>query len=471
MTGEAASATVLVVEDAMIPRLALARGVEQLGHRVLLASDGREALQVLGTEEVDMVLLDLLMPEVDGFGVLEAMRADPALSALPVLVISAIEATDDIARAIELGAIDCLPKPYEPAMLRVRLHTALEQTRLRRVEREYLRQEITLRQQERLATLGRLSAGLGHELNNPAAAALSTARQLRRALARAEEVLPQVFADGHGAALVDATADVLRVDDAERPAPERPPAPMEVHEDLEDMLDSRGVDEPWDVAGELAAAGLLVADVERVLASGAPAQLAMEWLRLHLRVRRAVEHITGSVARMAELTSALRGYSYLDRAPQQDVDIRRGLEDTLTILAHKLPDGVTVSREYAPHLPAVHGFGGQLNQVWTNLVDNAIDAVGQQGTVVVRARAVDAGVEVQVADDGPGVPEALQGSIFDPFVTTKPPGHGTGLGLNISHHIVTEAHGGRMSVESEPGRTVFTVWVPAMPPGGSEHDD
>ncbi|HSJ44605.1 MAG TPA: response regulator [Euzebyales bacterium] len=169
-------AVVLVAEDAMIPRLALARGVEQEGHRVLLATDGREALEVLARERVDMVLLDLVMPALDGFAVLRAMRADPELADIPVLVISATEATDEVARAIEMGAIDCLPKPFEPALLRVRMRTALEQTRLRRLEQDYLRQELALRQQERLAVLGRLSAGLGHELNNPAAAALSTAR-------------------------------------------------------------------------------------------------------------------------------------------------------------------------------------------------------------------------------------------------------------------------------------------------------
>ena len=160
-------AVVLVAEDAMIPRLALARGVEQEGHRVLLATDGREALEVLARERVDMVLLDLVMPALDGFAVLRAMRADPELADIPVLVISATEATDEVARAIEMGAIDCLPKPFEPALLRVRMRTALEQTRLRCLEQDYLRQELALRQQERLAVLGRLSAGLGHERTTP----------------------------------------------------------------------------------------------------------------------------------------------------------------------------------------------------------------------------------------------------------------------------------------------------------------
>jgi signal transduction histidine kinase len=468
VVGDVDPATVLIAEDAMIPRLALARGVEHEGHRVLQAADGREALDVLRREPVDMVLLDLVMPEVDGFGVLEAMRADPELRDVPVLVISATEATDDVARAIAMGAIDCLPKPFEPALLRVRLRTALEQTRLRRLEQDYLRQELALRQQERLATLGRLSAGLGHELNNPAAAALSTARQLRRALERSDAVLPRVLADPAGAALVAAVADAVAVtvDNAtagRRADPDRAGA-------IEDLLASHGVPEPWDAADDLASAGLDAAGVRRVLAAGAAGPLAIEWLRLRVRVRRAVGQITDSVGRMADLTAALRGYSYLDRAPQQDVDVRRGLDDTLTMLAHKLPATVTVERDYAPDLPTIHAYGGQLNQVWTNLLDNAIEAVGETGTVWMLARADDGGVLVEVADDGPGIPAELVGRVFDPFVTTKAPGQGTGLGLNISHQIVSDVHGGRLTVRSAPGRTVFSVWLPTSPPGGADPD-
>jgi signal transduction histidine kinase len=446
-------ATVLVVDDSMIPRLALARGVEREGHRVLQATDGREALAVLRAEPVDMVLLDLVMPEVDGFQVLAEMRADAALHEIPVLVVSAVEATADVVRAIGMGAIDCLPKPFEPALLRVRLGTALERLRLRRLEQDYLRQELALRQQERLATLGRLSAGLGHELNNPAAATLSTARQLGEALTIADTLLPRLLSDPSGRALVEAVSGVLA-----RPADGTPG--HERVDELESVLSERIPAEAWTVADELAEGGLSAADVDRVLSTTADAALALDWLRVRLRVRRALQRITSSVGRMTELTSALRGYSYLDQAPQQDVDVRRGLDDTLTILAHKLPEGVRVQREYDAGLPTIHGYGGQLNQVWTNLLDNAIDAAGPAGTLVVRARAEEHDVVVQVEDDGPGIPPELVGRVFDPFVTTKPPGEGTGLGLNISHQIVTDVHGGQLTVQSRPGRTVFTVRLP-----------
>jgi signal transduction histidine kinase len=453
------AATVLVVEDSLVNRLALARGVENEGHRVLQASDGREALEVLGRDGVEMVLLDLLMPEVDGFEVLTAMSRDPALREIPVLVISAVEASEDIARAIEMGAIDCLPKPFDPAMLRVRLRTALEQARLRRVEQDYLRQELALRQQERLATLGRLSAGLGHELNNPAAAALSTARRLAGSLDSVDTVLAALMARPDAARIVAALAALPTG------APTGSAADREDRmEAVEAVLRKHGVAEPWKHADTVVAAGVRTGDLEPALAElGDGADAGLAWFGVRAALTGAVAQITDSVGRIAELTSALRGYSYLDRAPQQEVDVRRGLDDTLTILDHKRPAGVTVVREYADDLPAIQAYGGQLNQVWTNLLDNAIDAVSETGRVTVRVRPDGEGVVVEVADDGPGIPEDLQGRVFDPFVTTKPPGQGTGLGLNISHQIITGVHGGRLTLRSRPGDTVFTVRLPARP--------
>jgi signal transduction histidine kinase len=457
--------TVLVVEDSRVNRLALVRGVEREGYRVVAAADGREALDVLGCQTVDMVLLDLLMPDVDGFAVLAAMGADPSLGDVPVLVISAVETSEDVARAIAMGAIDCLPKPVDPVLLRVRIRTALERSRLRRLERAYLRQELALREQERLATLGRLSAGLGHELNNPAAAALSASRQLRQALAMADTSLADVLSRPRGAEVV-ASAEQLR---ARATPPGGDAQRRQLEEALEDTFMALGVAHPWTVAGELAAVGVAPAEVGAVGAElGDEVVAAVDWLRSRARVQRLVDAIVTSVSRMAELTTALRGYSYVDRAPQQDIDVRQGLDHTLTILAHKRPAGVTVVRDDADDLPLIHAYGGQLNQVWTNLLDNALAAVGDAGTVTVRTRRAGAGVVVEVADDGPGIPPELQGRVFEPFVTTKPPGEGTGLGLAITHQIVTEVHGGDISVTSTPGSTSFRVRLPPIPPPRSD---
>jgi signal transduction histidine kinase len=467
MTGDAGErATILVAEDDRINRLVLVRGVEREGHRVVEAADGREALAHLADGGVDMVLLDLLMPAVDGFDVLRAMATEPELREIPVLVISAVEASDEVARALEMGAIDCLPKPVDPVLLRVRLHTALEQARLRRLEQDYLRQELALRQQERLVTLGRLSAGLGHELNNPAAAALSTTRQLGAALDDADRQLAGLLNRTDAGEVVAAVGRLAATaapptDDAERD---------ERQDVLEDVLGAAGIADPWDLAADLAGAGVEPAAVARTLtALGDAAGVALPWLATRTRIRRAIDQITTSVRRMAELTSALRSYSYLDRAPQQEVDVRSGLDDTLTILQHKVPEGVTIVREYAPDLPTIPAYGGQLNQVWTNLIDNALDALADGGTLQVRVHARPDAIVVEVEDDGPGIAPEVAGSIFDPFVTTKPPGEGTGLGLAISHQLVTDAQGGSLRMRSAPGATVFEVTLPRTGPPAPEH--
>jgi signal transduction histidine kinase len=457
---------VLVVDDSAVNRIALHRGVERLGHEVLLASDGAEALEILRRETVDMVLLDLLMPQVDGFEVLETLARDPQLRDTPVLVISATERADEVARAIELGAIDVLPKPFDPTLLRVRVRTALERTRLRRLERAYLRQELALRQQERLATLGRLSAGLGHELNNPAAAALAASRQLEKLLGLADGASAAVIGHPRATALQSA---LVRLDAARGQPPAGAVERADREEELAARLASAGVRDSWGTAAELAAAGVRTDGVGALLAlDREELHLVVDLWRSRRRVLTAAAQVQASVRRIAELTGALRGYAYLDRAPQQDVDVRRGLDDTLSMLGHRLPDGVEVRRDYDETLPTIHAYGGQLNQVWTNLLDNAMDAVTGGGTIVVRVRAADPGgsaaVVVEVEDDGTGIPADLLGRVFDPFVTTKPPGEGTGLGLNVVHQIVADRHGGRIDVDSAPGRTVFRVELPPHPP-------
>ncbi|MFW5898918.1 MAG: sensor histidine kinase, partial [Jiangellaceae bacterium] len=255
-----------------------------------------------------------------------------------------------------------------------------------------------------------------------------------------------------------------------------PPASAAEREDrteaVEAVLRRVGVSAPWDRAGELVAAGVAAGDLAAVLAdAGDGADIAVAWLGVRAALAAAAEQISASVGRISELTGALRGYTYVDRAPQQEVDVHAGLEATLSILGHKLPPGVEVVRDYANDLGTIHAYGGQLNQVWTNLIDNAIDAVGDDGRITVRTRADGDGVVVEVADNGCGIPADLHGHVFDPFVTSKPPGQGTGLGLNITHQIVTGVHAGRISVHSEPGSTVFRVRLPSRPPGTASDDD
>ena len=169
--------------------------------------------------------------------------------------------------------------------------------------------------------------------------------------------------------------------------------------------------------------------------------------------------------RISQIVGAMRSYAYLDQAPVQNVDITDGLESTLVLLGSQLKEGITVRRQDAGHLPRIQAHGSELNQVWTNIIGNAVDAMGAQGTLTIRTAARDGSVLVEIEDDGPGMAPEVAARVFDPFFTTKPPGQGTGLGLNISHNIVVQEHHGRIAVDSKPGRTTFRVLLPTAAPG------
>jgi signal transduction histidine kinase len=173
-----------------------------------------------------------------------------------------------------------------------------------------------------------------------------------------------------------------------------------------------------------------------------------------------LSEVRETTERLSGIVRAMKSYTYLDQAPLLEVDLHEGLENTLTILQHKLKQGVTIKREYSPNLPRIEAYASELNQVWTNIIDNAIDAMGGKGEIVLRTTMMDDKVLVEIADNGPGIPEANQTRIFEPFFTTKPPGSGTGLGLHISHDIIANRHHGQIKVESKPGETKFKVILP-----------
>ena len=333
---------------------------------------------------------------------------------------------------------------------------AIEQHRLRAVEKSYVAQEAMLRQQERLATLGRLSAGVAHELNNPAAAAGRATNHLGEVVNRLVDeaaVLLRLGVGSEGIEWVWSMADVDASDD-----------PLDVA-DREDglvrWLGSRSVDDPWDLANALASLGFDVGVLNQVSERYNERQVlgSLHWIADVARARSLLGEVRMSTGRISEIVRALKGYSHMDGASIAAVDVVRGIEDTLVILKSQL-SGTTVDTQFDPDLPHVVGNGGELNQVWTNLLANAAEALEGRGTIVVSARCDGPEVVVDVTDDGTGIPAEIIESVFDPFVTTKPPGQGTGLGLSLSHQIVTERHGGSIGVESRPGRTRFTVRLP-----------
>jgi signal transduction histidine kinase len=314
------------------------------------------------------------------------------------------------------------------------------------------------RQQEKLAALGKLSAGLAHELNNPASAARRASEELGEAVLEAQ--LTALEHDERFSTDERHTLIAMQRETAAGTAPVDPLLLSDAEDELADRLDEHEVEEPWDLAPTLAAAGVSAGRLERLVDVLGDESLAegLEWLVKTIELVGLADELATSAGRISELVGAMKDYTYMDRTAVGEVDVIGGLENTLTILGHKLK-GVSVRREYRENLPKIQGNGGELNQVWTNLIDNAIDAVDGRGNIIVRAFAEEDRVVAEVVDDGPGIPRGARERVFEPFYTTKEVGAGTGLGLDVVRRIVV-AHGGEVSVRSEPGETRFTVRLP-----------
>jgi signal transduction histidine kinase len=321
--------------------------------------------------------------------------------------------------------------------------------------------EATARQRESLITLGTLAAGLAHEINNPAAAATRAVDALDAACQRLLASLSQLAAQQISAQQFTAL-DQLRQ--------QVPPAAVTMNAlelaDLEEALAAwlarHGVAREWDIAPPLAAAGVDLDWCER--AAGILAEPALEpgleWVASTFSATSLLAEIKESSRRISALVAAVKSYSQMDRASMQRVDVTEGLESTLVMLGHKLRDGVTVVRDYGTAVPAIDAYAGELNQVWTNLIDNAIEAMGGRGTLRLSTRAEQDHVVIEVADTGPGMTPQVEARAFEPFYTTKGVGQGTGLGLDIARRIVTERHRGTITIDSRPGNTVLRVRLP-----------
>ena len=341
--------------------------------------------------------------------------------------------------------------------------------------------EAMLRESDKMAQLGTLSAGVAHELNNPAAAVQRGAGQLQEAindLERAREALMEAApATPQQQERLGALQETLRQAMSPRVnlgALER----SDLEYELETWLEARGVSDPWELAPTLVEMGLDAATLRSLddgrvdgrvdggddghrMAGTAPLGPLLAMLAAEHRVQTLLREVGHGAARIAEIVKALKSYAYLDQAPVQEVDVREGLQNTLIILRDKLKE-IEIIQAIDPQLPAIQAYGSELNQVFTNILDNAADALEGQpdARIVIRARPDGDGIVVEIVDNGPGIPPEIIGRVFDAFYTTKPPGQGTGLGLNISYNIVVHRHRGDLSVRSEPGKTCFTIRLP-----------
>jgi signal transduction histidine kinase len=334
----------------------------------------------------------------------------------------------------------------------------------RELEQAYLQQEITLRQSEKLATLGKLSAGMAHELNNPAAVALRGSRQLQDTMLELEESL---FGLGR-MDLSDEQLDQFSTIKQQINVQVKNPVEMDSlsrsdrESEMESWLEKQRISDAWDLASMLISLNLTVEDMSSLVKrfTGEKFDTILSALRSIYVTHNLLEEIGQGTGRITEIVKSLKSYTYLDKAPIQTLDIHEGLNDTLVMLRSQLKEGIIVHKEFDESLPPIQAYGSELNQVWTNIIDNAIGAMNGQGRITIKTYREERWLVVQIIDNGPGIEEEILGKIFDPFFTTKPLGVGTGLGLNISYNIIVQKHKGKISARSVKGETCFEVKLP-----------
>jgi signal transduction histidine kinase len=318
--------------------------------------------------------------------------------------------------------------------------------------------EEALRQREKLAGLGTMAAGLAHELNNPAAAIRRSVVSLGEAIEARNRAAEGIVAE------LPQVARLVAARPAEHPGYLDALTRSDRADEIASVLRERGLsesDDPDRAASQLVAVGWKADELGETLEGFGPGDIgpAVGWLSSVAAGDELLSEVRMAAERIAAIVGAVKGYAFLDQAPIQRFDVCKGLDDTLLILAHKLR-GIEVTRDYGPDLPEIEGWGLELNQVWTNLLDNAADAMDGKGAIVISSRRTDAdGIRITICDSGPGIPPDVLPRIFEPFFTTKEPGKGTGLGLHMSHNIVVQ-HNGTLEVESEPGRTCFEIVLP-----------
>jgi signal transduction histidine kinase len=368
-------------------------------------------------------------------------------------------------RAITDGCVLRFPASLFPELIQKMPELA---KRLVGVMSDRIRETTRFEQQrDRLAALGKLSAGLAHELNNPASAAKRAASQLRDILKRIKDASHELgrreLTAAQKAEIDNLETSIIRSDQPRLDTL----AASDLEQQIDSLLRSHGQNDLWQLSADLAKRATKREDLESLFANLGPetARAALVRLAASVEVANLLNEIESSTSRISDLVLAIKEYTFMDQAPVQNVDIIKSLENTLTILNYKLKRGVVVKRDYERIPLLVNSFGSELNQVWTNLIDNAIDAMSGRGELRVRTYRDDSSVVVEIGDNGPGIPHQVKAHIFEPFFTTKGVGQGTGLGLDTVQRIVKK-HRGNIQVTSEPGDTRFQVWLPLAEASG-----
>jgi signal transduction histidine kinase len=376
-----------------------------------------------------------------------------------ILPFSRMKRTPITGRAVTNGRLLRFPSSQFPQLVQRMPELA---TRLVALMTDRVRETTRFEQQrDRLASLGKLSAGLAHELNNPASAAKRAASQLRQILKKIKDASHEL---GRRELTPTQKAEIENLEASFTQRDNPPPDALtasDMEEQIDSLLRSHGQNDLWQLAADLARRGVKPAALESLFANLEPATARAALIRLaaSVEVANLLNEIESSTSRISDLVLAIKEYTFMDQAPLQNVDVIKTLENTLTILNHKLKHGVVVKRDYQKVPLLVNSFGSELSQVWTNLIDNAVDAMNGNGELRVRTYRDDSCVVVEIGDNGPGIPPDVEAHMFEPFFTTKGVGQGTGLGLDTVQRIVRK-HRGNIQVTSEPGDTRFQVWLP-----------
>jgi len=464
---------ILLVDNKPENLLTLEAILYKLNQNLVQANSGEQALRCLLYQDFAVILLDVQMPGMDGFQTAKLIRERERSRYTPIIFLTAFSISEDLVlRGYSLGAVDYLLKPILPEILATKvmvfvdLFKKTEEVKRQAAQIETQESQIIAQQHEKLTALGKLAAGLAHELNNPASAAHRAVEQLYSKIQNLQALAFRWIGQHLTPTQLQHLLELKRyaIEHAATFMPLDSLAQLDLEDELASLFESYGVADGARLASTLVAGGLNTLTLEPIFSQMATGTLndVLTWLEATLTVTSTLNVLEQSTARIFEIVQTTKAYSYMEQAPVQDIDLHKGLDNTLTILGYKLKShNITVIREYSQHLPRISAHGSALNQAWTNLIDNAIDAVGKGGTIWVRTLHEKDVVIVEIVDNGPGIPPEIQSRIFEPFFTTKEVGSGMGLGLEIAYRIVVGQHKGEIYCFSQPGDTRFQVRLPS----------
>ena len=471
-------ANILVVDDTPANLSLLTKILVAQGYAVSAAKNGEEALAIARSPgELDLILLDITMPDIDGYEVCSQLKADQSTRKIPIIFISVLSDILDKVKAFGVGGVDYIIKPFqiEEVLARVQTHVALQQLQKSLRERnEQLAQknqdlaqtlaelqatQKELIQSEKMAALGKLVAGVAHEINTPLGAITSSVRNLANFWQTYLLELPSFFPKISAEKKQDFFALLEKSTQKDSYLSTR--ETRKIKKNLVRQLKEQEVENPQGIANILVSIGI-TADIRPFLGliKDPEGESILKMADQLAKAQTSTRTIATASERATKVVFALRTYA---RHDSEDAKIRahipEGIETVLTIYYNLLKRGVEVIRNYAPDLPAIPCYPDELNQVWTNLIHNAIQAMAEKGTLTIEVSDIDNWITVIIRDSGPGIPPEIIPDIFNPFFTTKPAGEGSGLGLNIVKKII-EKHQGTIEVKSAPGQTTFTVSLP-----------